>query len=146
MKILIVSQYFYPEQFNINEIAAELVKRGNEVVVITGLPNYPQGKVLSEYKHGKNREETYEGVKIIRTFESDRRDGAIGLALNYTSFAFSAAVKTLFMKEKFDVVFCYQLSPVTQAIPAIVYKTIHHTKMKLYCLDIFPEAVKSHIS
>ena len=50
MKILIVSQYYYPEQFQINEIAPELVKRGHDVTVICGIPNYPKGKVFPGYE------------------------------------------------------------------------------------------------
>lgn len=145
MKILIVSQYYYPEQFLINDIAPELVKQGHKVTVLTGLPNYPKGKVHKEYKFFKNRKQTINGVNIIRCFEIGRRNSSIFLALNYLSFALSASLKVIFLREKYDVVFCYQVSPITMGIPAIVYKKKHKSKLFLYCCDIFPEAVKSHI-
>ena len=68
MKILVVCQHFYPENFRINDECFELVKRGHDVTVLTGLPNYPEGKVLDEYKHGRKREQIVNGVKIRRCF------------------------------------------------------------------------------
>jgi len=145
MNILIISQYYYPEHFLINDIAPELVKRGNSVTVLTGLPNYPKGKIAKEYKWFRKRREVIEGVKVIRCFEIGRRNSRLFLTLNYLSFAFSASIKVLFLRKEFDVVFCYQLSPITMAFPAIVYKKCANVRMLLYCLDIFPESIKSHI-
>lgn len=145
MNVLIVSQYYFPEQFLINEIAPELVKQGHAVTVLTGLPNYPKGKVEKEYKFFKNRKQTIDGVKVIRCFEIGRRNSTLFLALNYISYAISATIKALLLKDKFDIVFCYEISPITMGIPAIAYKKRHKVKLLLYCCDIFPESVKSHI-
>ena len=57
MKILVVGQHFYPEQFRINDICFSLAKRGHEVTMLTGLPNYPEGKIYPGYQHGENRDE-----------------------------------------------------------------------------------------
>ena len=66
-KILIISQYFFPEQFRINDIAASLVNRGYDVTVLTGLPNYPKGKFLPGFNwFNLKKEAFYQGVKIIR--------------------------------------------------------------------------------
>lgn len=86
MKILVVSQQFYPEEFRVNEIVEELVNRGHEVDVLTGLPHYPYKKVFPEYKLFKNRKQTYKGAKVYRTFELARKDGVVGLVSNYFSF------------------------------------------------------------
>ena len=145
MKILVVSQYYYPEQFQINEIAPELVKRGHQVTVLTGLPNYPHGIVPQEYRGGKKRQELIDGVKVIRCFETGRKKGKFNLALNYLSYATSASLKARRIKEKYDVVICYQLSPVTMACPAIVYKKKYNCKSLLYCLDIWPESAQAHV-
>ncbi|MFR1758078.1 MAG: hypothetical protein ACLSWA_14530 [Thomasclavelia spiroformis] len=59
MKILIVSQYFYPENFRINDLALELKKRGNEVDVLTGKPNYPQGEYYDGYSFKGNEDECW---------------------------------------------------------------------------------------
>ena len=93
MKILIVSQYYYPEQFQINEIAPELVKRGHEVTVLTGLPNYPAGDIYEGYCNGEKREEIVDGVKVIRCNIVPRKHDPIHLVLNYYTFAASGKKK-----------------------------------------------------
>lgn len=141
MKILVVCQYYYPEQFRINDICETLVKKENEVTVLTGLPNYPRGKVSKEYKFFRKRKEKINGVNVIRSFEIGRRRGIIFRVLNYLSYMISASIKACFMKEQFDVVYVYQLSPILMAVPGIIYKKRHNTKMVLYCLDLWPESV-----
>lgn len=141
MKILTVCQYYYPEQFRINGICEELVKKGNSVTVLTGLPNYPKGVVLKEYKFFRKRKEEVNGVKIKRCFEIGRRHGIIYRALNYVSFMISASWKALFLADDFDLVYVYQLSPITMAIPGIIYKKIHKKPLVLYCLDLWPESI-----
>ncbi len=145
MKILVICQYYKPEPFLINEIAPALVEQGHDVTVLTGLPNYPEGKVLSEYRFQKKRDEMLEGVRVIRCNEVGRNRGYVYLALNYVSYAITASIRTFFMREKFDAVLCYQLSPILMALPAIVYKQRHKVPLFLYCLDIWPESAQAHI-
>lgn len=141
MKILVVCQYYYPEPFRITDICESLVKRGHDVTVLTGLPNYPEGIVLQEYRHGNKREEILNGVKIIRCFEIGRGKSKVKLFLNYFSYAVSATLKALIMKENFDVVLVNQLSPVMMGIPAMVYKKKHNKKILFYCLDLWPDSL-----
>lgn len=141
MKLLVICQYYYPEPFRISDICEALVEKGHQVTVLTGLPNYPEGKIFDHYRFGKNRKEMINGVNIIRSFEIGRGNNKVSLFLNYFSFALSASVKALFMKEKFDAVFVNQLSPVFMGIPAMVYKKKHKKKMLLYCLDIWPASL-----
>ncbi len=141
MKILVVCQYYYPEPFRITDICENLVKRGHDVTVLTGLPNYPEGIVLDDYRHGKKRKETLNGVKVIRCYEIGRGKSKLKLFLNYFSYALSATLKALFMKEKFDVVLVNQLSPVMMGIPAMIYKKKHRKKILLYCLDLWPDSL-----
>ena len=142
MKILVICQYYYPEEFQINTICEELVKRGNKVTVLTGLPNYPTGIVPEEYQNGNKRHEIINGVEIIRCYEKPRKKGVIGLGLNYASYCISASLKVLSLKKDFDVVFAYQLSPVLMGIPGIIYKAMHNKKLYLYCCDLWPESLK----
>ena len=86
MKILIVSQRYWPESFRITDIAETLVKEGHKVTVLTGLPNYPQGYLYDGYKHGENRVQEHNGVKIYRAKEIERRNDVIHRFLNYYSF------------------------------------------------------------
>ncbi|WP_346873783.1 glycosyltransferase family 4 protein [Clostridium sp. UBA5988] len=146
MRILVICQYYYPEQFRINDISEQLVQDGHSVTVLTGLPNYPTGKIPSEYRWGKNRKENINGVEIIRCFEIGRRKGAVGMALNYMSYMMSASLKTLFLKKEFDIIFSYQLSPVTMVFPAVIMKKRSRKPLYLYCCDIWPESIKNIIS
>ena len=141
MKILVVCQYYYPEPFRITDICEELVKKGHEVSVLTGIPNYPEGRIYQGYGFGKKRKEIINGVKIQRCFTIGRRKGILFRFLNYYSFAFSSFVRSFFIKEKFDAVFVNQLSPVMMAEAAINYKKRSGAKMYLYCLDLWPESL-----
>lgn len=141
MKILVVCQHFYPEQFRINDICYELVKKGHDVTVLTGLPNYPKGKILKEYKFFKNRKQIINGVKIKRSFLIGRGQSTIRMAINYLSFAICASAKALFMEKKFDIIYVYQLSPITMTWPAIVVKKIGKIPLIIHCLDQWPESI-----
>ena len=141
MKVLVVCQHFYPEQFRINDICKELVKNGHEVTVLTGLPNYPKGKVLKEYKWFRKRRETVDGVKVVRCSLIGRGKSSFRLMINYIWFALFASFKALFMKKDFDVVYVYQLSPITMAIPAIVVKEIKNIPLIIHCLDQWPISI-----
>lgn len=144
MKILVVCQYYHPEPFRIHEVCEELVRRGHDVTVLTGLPNYPMGVIPEEYKGKEHRDETVNGVHIIRVKERPRTPGKVGLARNYVSFVWHGCIKALFMKKDFDVIFVYQLSPVLMAIPAYVAKWFGRTKnLALYCLDLWPASLAS---
>ena len=138
MKILIICQHYYPENFRINDISFELSKKGHEVTVLTGLPNYPQGRVLKEYKFFKNRNQEINAVKIIRSSLIGRGKSSIKMLLNYAWFAFFGSLKALVMKKDFDIVYVYQLSPITMAWPAIVVKKIKKIPMVIHCLDQWP--------
>lgn len=141
MKILIVSQHFYPEPFRINDIAVSLVQLGHDVSVLTGLPNYPSGKIPMEYRSGKLRTETYQGVEINRTWIVERGSNLLGMALNYVSFGINASIKILFSKKKYDLVFVFQTSPISMALPAIVAKYKQKIPMVIHCLDQWPISV-----
>ena len=144
MKILVVCQYYYPEPFRIHEVCEELVSRGHELTVLTGLPNYPMGVIPPEYRNGQRRLENINGVKVIRVKETPRTKGKVGLAKNYVSFVWHGCLKALTMKKDFDVIFVYQLSPILMAIPAFTAKWFSRTKrIALYCLDLWPESLVS---
>lgn len=141
MKILVVCQYYYPEPFRHPDICEELVKRGHEVTVVTGLPNYPMGEIYEGYRKGEKRDEVLNGVKVHRCFTIGRRHGTVYRFLNYYSYVFSSTVYIKKLKEEFDVVFVNQLSPVMMAQGAMAYKKKHGTKVVLYCLDLWPESL-----
>ena len=141
MNILVVCQYYYPEPFRITDICESLAKKGHEVTVLTGLPNYPEGEILKEYRHRNKREEKLNDVNIIRCYEIGRGKSKIKLFLNYFSYATSATFKTLRMKDEYDVILVNQLSPVMMGIPAIAYKKRFKKKILFYCLDLWPDSL-----
>ena len=139
--ILVISQYFYPEQFRINDICGEWIKKGYEVTVITGIPNYPTGKYYQGYGLFKKRKEQYSGISIIRLPLIPRGNSAIMLALNYLSFVVSGFVWKTVTKIKANFVFIYEVSPMTQALPGIWYGKRRKIPCYLYVTDLWPENV-----
>lgn len=144
MKILIVSQYFWPEDFKVNDIAFDYAANGHEVTVLTAKPNYPQGKFHKGYGVFSRRKETHKGVKIIRTPIIPRRGGGpVFLVLNYLSFVFFSFFTSRFrVKGDYDVVFCHLTSPITAALPAIWLKKRLKIPLVLWVLDLWPESVE----
>lgn len=146
MKVLLITQYFYPENFKSNDIALELTKRGHEVTVLTGLPNYPEGKIYKTYGFFKRTRENYKGINVIRTWLLPRgKGGGIRLLLNYFSWAFFASIRALFLsfQKKFDVILVHEPSPITQGFPAIVVKKIQKIPLHFWVLDLWPESLTS---
>lgn len=147
MRILIVSQYFWPENFSINAIAKYLVEQGHEVEVLTGIPNYPQGKAYEGYGLFKNLHQEHEGVKISRVWMKTRgqKGGDKRLIFNYLSYAFNASVAMLGrLGKKYDVAFVYEMSPITQAYPALFLRKLKKVPMCLYVGDLWPDTLFSH--
>ena len=142
MKILVVCQHYWPETFQITEICEGLVERGHSVTALVGLPNYPKGEILPEYRNGKNRIQERNGVKIIRCFEIGRGHNPIRLAINYYSFALGASYKVKELDDDFYLVFVYQLSPVLMGTPGVLYAKTHKVPLVLYCCDLWPESMK----
>ena len=143
MDILIVAQYFYPESFRINDIATEWVKRGNNVTVLTGIPNYPMGKFFPGYSWTKKRKEQWNGINIIRIPLIARGHSSIGMVLNYYSFVISGWFWNRFNKIKADIVFSYETSPMTQVKVGCGYAKKHKVPHFLYVQDLWPENVET---
>lgn len=140
--ILVISQYFYPESFRINDICKEWVKRGYKVTVVTGIPNYPEGKFYKGYGWTKKRKETWEGIDIIRLPIFARRKGKIRLVLNYFSFIMSGFFWRLFTRVKADFVFTFGVSPVIQARVGIGYSKQRKVPHCIYVQDLWPETIE----
>ena len=140
--ILIVSQYFWPENFKINDVAKGLVAKGYNVSVLTGLPNYPKGKIFEGYSFLKNTKENYDGVTIYRSLVIPRGNGSgTRLFLNYFSLALLASIRLLFIKSNFDKILVYEASPVTIGIPAIIAKYRFKAPIFFWVQDLWPESI-----
>ncbi|WP_256011190.1 glycosyltransferase family 4 protein [Desertivirga xinjiangensis] len=142
MKILIVTQYFWPENFRINDLALALTERGHEIVVLTGQPNYPQGKFYPGYSFFSRRIEFLEKIKIYRSPMIPRgRSGSTRLFLNYLSFAFFNSLRGFLVKETFDRILVYEPSPITVGIPAIFMKWLKKAPIFFWVQDLWPQSV-----
>ena len=150
--ILIISQYFYPETFRVNDMAVEWVKRGYKVTVLTGIPNYPMGKFYEGYDYTHRRKEVWNGIDIIRIPLIPRGNSrnkllnAFGMSANYLSFIASGWlwVKSAQAKQlKADLVFTVEVSPMTQALIGCWYSDRYHVPNFLYVQDLWPENVQT---
>lgn len=141
MKILVVTQYYKPEQFRVNDICEELCNRGNEVWVLTGLPNYPTGEIYPGYENKHMTIEKHNGISVVRCKLRPRHRGTVNLIRNYLSFVYQANKLIKSLPSDFDVVYVYELSPITVGIPAIRYKKLNKSPIYLYCCDLWPESV-----
>ncbi len=146
MKILFVSQYFYPETFRGNDIVFDLVNKGHDVTVLTGKPNYPQGFFYKGYKFWGVQKEQINRANVIRIPTFPRGNGgALKLILNYFSFILFSFYHARFKVDNdYDIIFVQQLSPITMALPGIwALKRNHKAKLYLWVLDLWPESVAS---
>lgn len=140
--ILVITQYFYPEPFRINDMCLEWVKRGYRVTVLTGIPNYPQGEFYDGYSKKKRRTENWNGVEIIRIPLIPRGHSVVKLLLNYLSFVKSGRKWVRHTKLKADYVFTFEVSPMTQALIGVWYSKKFKTPNYLYVQDLWPENVE----
>ena len=150
-RILIVTQYIYPENFKSNELAFELAKRGHQIDVLTGIPNYPEGVYFKGYGLFKKRIEHKDGVNFYRCIQTPRgrKASGLGLACNYISFVFFATLWVLFFfawKKRYDAIITHEPSPITQLIPAIILGKIRRVPVYSWIMDIFPDAIKNSVS
>ncbi|MDH4607316.1 glycosyltransferase family 4 protein [Pseudomonas sp. BN102] len=145
MKFLLVSQYFWPESFIINDLVRKLVEQGHEVVVATGKPNYPNGDVFPGYTaKGIQRERFAESVELLRVPLWPRgQGGALNLALNYLSFVATGllCLPWLLRGRKFDAILVFAPSPITQVIPAILLKWLKRAHLAVWVQDLWPESL-----
>lgn len=143
MKILIVTQYFWPEDFRINDCIAYFTDQGHEVTILTGLPNYPEGHLFKDYKAQPDRFNKFNGANILRVPIILRGNNKFKLVLNYISFIFSASIIGLFKlrKKTYDVIFVYEPSPITVGIPAIIISKFKKSPVVFWTLDLWPETL-----
>lgn len=143
MRILVVTQYFWPENFRINDLVGELVRRGHQVTVLTGHPNYPAGEFFGDFLAAPEKFNHYAGADVVRVPHTARGKGGVRLVLNYLTFAFSATCAGIWKLRgrDFDAVFAYEPSPITVGLPAAALKAVKKAPLVLWVLDLWPETL-----
>ncbi len=143
MRILVISQYFYPENFRINDICIGLKEQGHSVSVLTAKPNYPKGNFYEGYNFFNKSKEIYQDIEIYRSPIIPRGTGTgIKLFINYISFVIFGILRVLFLNKKFDKVFVYAPSPITVGYIGIIASIKFRAKSYLWVHDLWPESVK----
>ena len=140
MKILFVCQYYSPEPFKVAELCSELSKQGHSVTVLTGIPNYPEGRPYHGYGWFSKRHEFDENIELRRMPIIYRGKSRLQLILNFVSFAVCGSWYAINLRTHYDKVFIYQLSPIFMAVPGIVYGKIHRVPVAIYVLDLWPDS------
>ncbi|WP_454722542.1 MULTISPECIES: glycosyltransferase family 4 protein [Cupriavidus] len=145
MRLLVVTQYFWPENFRINDLVAELERRGHAVTVLTGLPNYPDGSVFQQFRDHPEAYSRYGEAEIMRVPMLPRAKGGLRLMLNYFSFALSASLLGMWKLRgrQFDAIFAYEPSPITVGLPAALMRAIKRAPMAFWVLDLWPETLQA---
>ena len=146
MRILVISQYFWPEVFRINDLCTELVKRKHQVTVLTGKPNYPDGIVFPQYRKNPSDFISFEGTDIVRVPMISRgRGNSFQLLMNYLSFVFFASIWgwVKLRKSEFDIIFVFEPSPVTVGLPAVFLKKMKAVPVVFWALDLWPETLEA---
>ena len=143
--ILVISQYFWPEKFHINDVCEELNDIGHKVQILTGKPNYPSGKIFKGYKKNNCYVDKYKNLDVFRVPLQPRNNAtSFDLIKNYLSFIINATYYGIkFKYNKFDTILFFGTSPITSAIPAIILKLIYKTKLIIWVQDLWPQNLKS---
>lgn len=139
--ILIVTQYFWPEEFRINDLVQRLIKSGCEVEILTGRPNYPEGDIFQDFVNCPKEYTNYYGARVHRVRNLPRGKGKVRLFLNYLSFAFLATVFLFknMRKKQYSSILAVQLSPVFSVIPAIIFGKFKGIKVSTWIMDLWPD-------
>ncbi len=145
LKILVVTQYFWPENMRINNMVEGFVAKGHEVTVLTGLPNYPEGQVYAEFRRDPTQFSSYRGARIVRVPMLARGKWSVTLALNYLSFFSSASLIGIYKLrgQPFDSIFAYGVSPIMGAIPALLLGRLKKAPVLVWVLDLWPESLRA---
>lgn len=145
LRILIVSQYFWPENFRINDLVRALTQRGHSITVLTGQPNYPEGHIFPAYRRDPAAFSRFGDAPVFRVPVIPRGNSSIRLMLSYLSFALSASFlgSWKLRGRQFDAVFVFQTSPITAALPAVLLRRVKRAPMLMWILDLWPDTLSA---
>jgi len=144
-KILVICQHFWPENFRINDLCEGFFSRNIEIDVLCGEPNYPKGEWFPGYSVFRNRREIHNGIRIFRTFEIRRKNNTnLRIFLNYMCFPIASIFHLPeLLKNHYDRIFIYQLSPVYMAWAGLLMGKLSRTPVVMYIMDLWPENLYS---
>ena len=144
-KVLVITQYFWPEEFRVNELVKKLVSSGCDVDVVTGRPNYPDGTIYEDFISAAHKYDDYFGAAIFRVKSRPRGKTKASLFLNYISFALLASIYLFrnLSSKRYDSIIAVQLSPIFSVIPALIYGKYHKVKVTTWVMDLWPDILSA---
>ncbi len=144
-RILIVTEYFYPEDFKINEIALHWKDKGYEVDILTQSPTYPLGKIYDGYENKWYSKDTYKGINIYRVKAiTGYRESKLKKLLKYFTFMFLGSIVSLKIGKKYDYVFGFDIAALTGMVPAVLLKKFYNKPVTLWIQDVWPDSVYAY--
>jgi glycosyltransferase involved in cell wall biosynthesis len=144
-KILIVTEFFFPEEFKINDVALSWKEKGYEVDVLTLTPSYPFGKVFYGYKNKLFSKDIYKDINIyrVRTI-TGYKNSLIKKLLKYLNFMVLGSVVSVFIGRKYDYIFGFNTSSLTSMLPAVLIHKIYNKPLTLWAQDLWPESIYAY--
>jgi len=144
-KILIVTEYFYPEEFKINEIALAWKAKGYEVDILTQNPTYPLGKIYNGYKNRWYTKEVYKGINIYRVKAvTGYRESIFKKILKYFTFMILGSIVSLKIGKRYDYIFGFDIAALTGMVPAVILNKFYNKPVTLWIQDIWPDSVYAY--
>lgn len=144
-KILIVTEYFYPEEFKINEVAQEWKNKGYIVDVLTQNPTYPHGKIFADYKNKWFSKEYYNEMNIYKVKAvTGYKTSLFKKLLKYFSFMTLGSIVSLKIGKRYDYIFGFDVGALTGMVPAIILKQFYKKPVTLWIQDIWPDSVYAY--
>jgi glycosyltransferase involved in cell wall biosynthesis len=143
MRVGLVSQWYDPEVGAVvpGTIARALRSHGHQVDVLTGLPNYPAGRIYPGYRLRLYHREVLGGVTVHRAPLYASHDAHPGRrAANFLTFASAASVVGLSALRHVDATLVYS-APVTAALPALALHRARRIPFVLLVQDMWPQSV-----
>lgn len=141
-KILIVTEYFYPEEFKINDVAIEWKNKGYEVDVLTMVPTYPASKVFDGYKNKWYQKDIWNGINIYRVRAvTGYKTSLFKKLLKYFAFMILGSFISLRIGRRYNLIFGFNVGALTGMVPAILLNKLYNKNVTLWIQDIWPDSV-----
>ena len=146
MRILVLSERFYPEEFLINDLVSEWIKQGHIIDVITQVPSYPYDRIYDNYKnHIYQTTNEWKGVTIHRVRTVLGYNSSVKRkVLNYVSFAFLTSLWAIIFGWKYDRVFAFHSGPLTMALAGVPLRFLWWRKCMIWTQDVWPDTVYAY--
>jgi len=144
-KILIITEYFYPEEFKINDVALTWKEKGYDVDVVTTVPSYPESRIYDGYENKLYQIDNWQGIKIYRVKAvTGYKTSLLKKLLKYFSFMFFASFVSLNIGKKYDYIFGFNMASLTGMIPAVLVKKAYKKRLTFWTQDIWPDSVYAY--